>query len=155
MRLSSTPSSAMITNTIKSACALLIAILAAGCGSDGNDPPAPPPPDTLNMAKVAREVINETNCGGPLCHTGTAAGFKLGNADALHAELVGKTATGAECGTSGRVRVVPSDSASSLLYLKIAGGGVPCGDPMPPPPQTISSDKIELVRLWIDEGAVK
>ena len=154
----------MITNIIKPACALLIATFALGCSSDpepaggggsGGSGGSGGAGDTLNMAKVAREVINETNCGGPLCHTGAAAGFRLGNADALYAELVGKMATGAECGTSGRIRVVPSDSANSLVYLKIAGGGVPCGDPMPPPPQTISSDKIELVRQWIDEGAVK
>jgi len=146
---------AMITNLIRPACALLTAILALGCGSDDPAPPAPTPPDTLNMAKVAREVINETNCGGPLCHTGTAAGLRLGPVDQLHAELVGKMATGAECGTSGLIRVVQSDSANSLLYRKISGGPVPCGDPMPPPPQMISADKIEMVRLWIDEGAVK
>jgi hypothetical protein len=139
----------MTTNTTKSAFALLIATLALGCSDD------PEPPSETLMVKVAREAINETNCGGPACHSGTIAGFMLGNANALHAELVGKMATGAECGTSGRIRVVPLDSANSLLYLKIAGGAVPCGDPMPPPPQTISSDKIELVRQWIDEGAVK
>jgi hypothetical protein len=139
----------MITNIIKPASALLIATLALSCSDD------PEPPAETLMAKVAREAINETNCGGALCHSGTVAGFMLGNANALHAELVGKMATGAECGTSGLIRVVPSDSANSLLYLKIAGGAVPCGDSMPPPPQTISSETIELVRQWIDEGAAK
>lgn len=140
----------MIKTLITPACVLLTGFLAFGCGSDD-----PAPPDTLNLTKISREVINEGNCGGPSCHTGTVAGFQLVSAGQLHAELVGKAATGAECGPTGRILVVPSDSANSLLYQKIAGMA-PCGDNMPVPPSApLSADKIELVRQWIDEGAVK
>jgi hypothetical protein len=142
----------MITNVIRFACALLTGLSVLGCGSDDPAPP-PPPDDTLNFAKVTKEVVNELNCGGPLCHTGTAAGLRLASNDALHAELVGKMATGAECADDGLTRVVPGDSASSLIYLKLTAP--PCGDKMPPDPAMLSAEKIDLVKQWIDEGAVK
>jgi len=93
-----------------------------------------------------------TACGGPLCHDGAAGSFKLGAADVLYGELVGQPAAGSACGTSGLTRVVPSDSANSLLYLKITHTQ-PCGEPMPV--LKLSEEKIELVRRWIDEGAKK
>ena len=93
-----------------------------------------------------------TNCGGPLCHDSVAGSFMLGSADQLHAALVGQPAAGSACGNSGLTRVVPSDSASSLLYMKISHTQ-PCGDGMPL--IKLSDDKIELVRRWIDEGAKK
>lgn len=141
----------MMTNFTRFACALLTGLAAFGCGNDDSDPPAQP--DTLNFAKVTKEVINGTNCSGPLCHDGAAGGFKLGSNDQLYAELVGQMATGPECGTSGLTRVVAGDSANSLVYLKLTRP--PCGDKMPPLPVTLADSKIELVRQWIDEGAVK
>ena len=47
---------------------------------------------------------------------------------------------------------MPSDSANSLLYMKL-NHTQPCGDDMPL--IKLSDDKIELVRRWIDEGAKK
>ena len=139
----------MITNFFRTGYALLVMSSVSGCGSDDPDPT---PPDTLNFARVTREVINETNCGGPLCHTAGAAGFRLAANDQLYSQLVGQPATGAECANSGLTRIVVSDSANSLLYQKL-NHTQPCGDPMPL--VKLSDDKVELVRLWIDEGAVK
>jgi hypothetical protein len=143
----------MITNVTRFACALLTCLSAVGCGSDDPAPPPTPPDDTLNFAKVTKEVLNESNCGGPLCHTATAAGFKLGSNDALYAELVGQMAAGSECANKGHIRVVAGDSASSLLYLKLTAP--PCGDKMPQDPAMLAAEKIDLVKQWIDEGAVK
>ena len=129
--------------------AALAVVLTFGCGSESEQPPGEP---ELNFAKIRSDVMTLTNCGGPLCHDAAVGSFSLGSADQLYAELVGKMAAGSACGTSGLTRVVPSDSASSLLYLKLSHTQ-PCGDPMPL--LKLSDDKIELVRRWIDEGAKK
>lgn len=55
-------------------------------------------------------------------------------------------------GESGEVGVVPGDPESSQLYVQIAPDG---DDPpeMPRDREALSAEQIELVRLWIAEGA--
>ena len=59
---------------------------------------------------------------------------------------------------SAMLRVTAGQSSSSYLYQKIvdaqvAAGG--SGDRMPPPPRNaLDSEEIEIIRVWIDEGAL-
>ena len=50
-------------------------------------------------------------------------------------------------------RVEPGDPNCSYIYIKIAGvecnGIVRIGDPMPPPPRSITAEQIEEIRQWI------
>jgi hypothetical protein len=137
------------------------AIVASGCGSDSADQQNPPADaaaqdaSTLNFARITREVISKTNCGGVLCHEGTAAGFKLGTNDQLYPTLINTAASGPECAAGGMIRVVPNDPNNSLLYLKISATAPPCGDPMPEMDSRLAQDKIDLVRSWIEAGAPK
>ena len=55
----------------------------------------------------------------------------------------------AEC----RVRVVASDSSSSVLYNKLDGGGGLCGNQMPRNAPKLAQNLIDMVRDWIDAGA--
>ena len=128
--------------------AALAGLLMLGCSGSEEQPPEPP----LNFARITKEVITAGACGGQLCHSTIAGGLVLAPPDELYASLIGVKAGGPECGMSGMDRVVPADSANSLLYLKLSHTQ-PCGDPMPlialPP------SKVELVRRWIDAGAPK
>jgi hypothetical protein len=50
-------------------------------------------------------------------------------------------------------RVVPSDSANSLLFLKISSDNPPVGLRMPFLRSPLSQSQITLIRDWIDQGA--
>jgi len=50
-------------------------------------------------------------------------------------------------------RVEPGDPDNSYLYLKITGDPSIAGDRMPFGAPALSSDKIDLIRQWITEGA--
>ena len=50
--------------------------------------------------------------------------------------------------------VAPGDPASSLLFLKISSGTPPVGARMPRSAPPLSQPKIDLIRDWIDQGAL-
>jgi dipeptidyl aminopeptidase/acylaminoacyl peptidase len=74
------------------------------------------------------------------CHHGSV---KMGGLDLDTAEAIEKG------GSLGKV-VVPGDSASSRLYLMVAGKAQP---PMPLSGEPLSAEEIETIRRWIDAGA--
>lgn len=49
--------------------------------------------------------------------------------------------------------VVPGDSSSSLLFLKISMVDPPVGDRMPFAILPLKDDEIAIIREWIDQGA--
>ena len=49
--------------------------------------------------------------------------------------------------------VVPGDSASSLIFLKISMVDPPVGDRMPFETFPLEDDEIVIIREWIDQGA--
>lgn len=51
-------------------------------------------------------------------------------------------------------RVVPSDSANSLLYLKISSATPPVGERMPLMRTPLSQTEIDTIKKWIDQGAL-
>ncbi len=50
-------------------------------------------------------------------------------------------------------RVVPGDSTSSLLFLKVSSNTPPVGSRMPLFGAALSQAEIDLIRDWIDQGA--
>ena len=50
--------------------------------------------------------------------------------------------------------VVPGDAASSLLFNKVASDTPPTGARMPLREAPLSAESIELIRDWIDQGAL-
>jgi hypothetical protein len=60
---------------------------------------------------------------------------------------------GSSCSTSNMKRVVAGSSATSLLYLKVAGNP-PCGSRMPRGRTPLSAANIALIKNWIDQGAM-
>jgi len=140
-------------------CSSLLAF-GAGCSSSDTPPAAVTQPLEPTLTNLVKEVINEKHCGGPLCHTLTAAGFMLGSKTALHDALVDQPAKGAKCslspdagpGATPFTLVVPGKPDESLLYMKITGTQ-PCGDSMPNSSTKLSETEIALVHDWIAAGA--
>ena len=85
-----------------------------------------------------------TSC--TMCH-GASGNLDMSSQSTAYSNLVGVTAAGPACGASGEMRVVPGNSAMSLLYNKIAGTE-DCGNTMPE-----TAPGVTLIQSWIDEGA--
>lgn len=135
--------------------ACLVATGAAGCS--GGDKPAPQGPLDPTFSNVYANVINSHNCGGPACHlSASAAGFLVAGKSALYTELVNQPASGPKCAPKMNdggvfIRVVPGNSAESLVYLKLSHAA-PCGDDMPGG-LPLDDAKVDLVKRWIEAGA--
>jgi hypothetical protein len=128
--------------------------------------------DTLNptFTNVYANIIG-ARCTG--CHRPGASGVNVGGLDMstqakAYANLVGVPAAGTGAGTSGItcasvmppiVRVVPGDSANSLLYNKVnsklTGTLAACGSPMPLPSTgaPLRAGQVALIKAWIDNTA--
>lgn len=81
------------------------------------------------------------------CHRsgGSASAYLL---DTYQNIMNGKT----NCGAVPEKRyIVPSNADQSYLYKKIIGQGI-CGDKMPPS-GSLSQDRIDLIKRWINAGA--
>lgn len=109
-------------------------------------------PAGLVWADVYRGVISQ----GCSCHNngGAAGGLSFPNARADIADVRRELVTEggqALCGGTQRARVVPGDSATSLLYLKVAGNS--CGSQMPLRGAALPQASQDTIRDWIDQGA--
>jgi hypothetical protein len=124
---------------------LFIAILSAGCSDDGDSSPMDPPPPTAVTFSGDVQPIFNSRCTG--CH-GVAgnAGLNL-TADDSYENLVGVQASGYDA-----ILVVPGNPDSSVLYNKVADTGV-YGATMPAAGTPLTSQQIETMRTWIEEGA--
>jgi hypothetical protein len=149
--------------------------------SSAPDSSAAPTPDAgtateqdsgaLSFATDIYAPILEKHCTG--CHAfkadgGAGAGITAGKldfstADAGYENLVNVAAAGVACGeTDGappRVRVVPGQAATSLLYEKVNGftAAPPCGSPMPKSgeiPDGGQAVVVAQIKAWIDQGAL-
>ena len=77
----------------------------------------------------------------------------MGHAQAdVYAAIVGTPSMSAKCGAPDTL-VVPGDSSTSLLFLKLQATP-PCGDRMPQGGSPLSAASLEMVRSWIDAGAM-
>ena len=73
------------------------------------------------------------------------------DANTAFTNLVGAATGGSAC--SGKTRVVAGDSAQSVLYDKVTGGGNLCGSRMPLGGAALPQNLVDLVKAWIDGGA--
>ena len=122
--------------------------LLAGCSDYGDDPttegPMEPPAATVSYASDVQPIY-DANCVG--CHgDGGNAGLDL-RPGLSFTNLVRIPST-----ESGLARIEPGEPENSWLYLKITGQQS-FGDQMPPG-SPLSADMTDLVRTWIEEGAL-
>jgi hypothetical protein len=148
------------------ALASVVVLALAACGDDDDDDGGGPATTaTATFTRVRNEVLNNcTGChqpgrGFPGSSSGAAGGLDLtgSNAD-VHARLVNVQSP---LGRTPATRVAPGNPQGSLLYLKLLitnpqssphptlGGGMPATDP-----GSLRSEDKELVRRWIQDGAL-
>jgi hypothetical protein len=101
-------------------------------------------------------AIISAKCAG--CHAAGHGGVTNGKLDmstktGAFTNLVGVTAAGTKCGTKMEIRVVASDSATSLLYNKV-NGTQDCGERMPDDNPNLDAADIGTIKTWIDQGAL-
>lgn len=113
-------------------------------GSDGPTDPVEPPTPTVSYASDVQPIF-DASCVG--CHgAGGNAGLDL-RASVSRGNLVEVVAT-----ESSLLRIEPGSPQDSWLYLKLTGQH-DVGDIMPPG-GGLGSDTVDLVRVWIEEGAL-
>ncbi len=129
-------------------------LLLSGCAVE-SEPTAPKSSRSGNQDEVlfADQIAGSifgTTCSIAGCHDAStvSAGLKLTPADAF-AELVNIQSTE----EPSLKRVEPGDPENSYLWWKIRPGGPGNGTQRMPASGSLSDDQIELIRLWIEQGA--
>ena len=121
----------------------------AACGSssqDGAAGDAGGAAPKVTFTEVYGKVL--TSCTS--CHAGFIGqidGLDMSTQATAYKNLVGVSAS--RC--SGTL-VVPKDAATSVLYQKVTSP--PCGSLMPQNAPPLTSTQVDLLKNWIDEGAL-
>lgn len=131
-----------------------------GGGSLAEGPDGGVPTRAVRFDLVFDQVLRDVGCVFG-CHDASAAGgLALQPGETLRVEaqpaydaLVGVTSHSADC--AGEILVVPGDGEASLLWRKLEPTAHRCGDLMPRGANFIRQDQIDLVRRWIDDGALR
>ena len=123
-----------IIKTISKLAMLMLMLSLTGCYYDEVIEPTPLPPDfEASFATDIQPIFNQ-NCIG--CHGG-----------AINPDL--RSGSSYAALTNGGF-VVPSDAVNSILYKSLKGEGAA----VMPPSGAISTAKINLVKSWIEDGAL-
>jgi hypothetical protein len=98
-----------------------------------------------------RQQIFAQSCAVSACHDSeSSTGNLILLPGAAYSQLVGIMPDNAAAAGAGQLRVTPGDPDLSFLYRKITGDlEVGWGDAMPFNEQPLSTDLIEIIRLWI------
>jgi hypothetical protein len=97
------------------------------------------------------QPVLTANCTGQGCHSGSGAqlGQDVSEGNAYKSLVNVKSEEVPEL-----FRVKPGDSANSYVYQKLTQNPPQVGDPMPLGNFPLSPDKIEIIKRWIDGGAL-
>lgn len=141
---------AIVTAT---ASVLVIALttLLAGCPT----PPAPPDPpvDGVVLFSTHIQPIFSANC--TVCHRpgGIALlrGIELQLLEGVSYDFLVDQPS---IQNPDLTLVLPGDSSASLLFLKVSSSAPPVGSRMPLNRSPLSQAQINLIRDWIDQGAL-
>lgn len=118
--------------------------LLAACES--GEPSAMPP----TLGELHERVL-EPSCTFATCHGSgpSPAGALSLERDVAHASLVDAPSSV----VSGAILVVPGDPDASYVMAKLTATPPAAGESMPPD-APLEAERIELVRAWIEAGAV-
>jgi hypothetical protein len=129
---------------------------------------------TPTFTNVYASIISShcTSCHQPGKGGVTTGMLDMSTQGLAYADLVGVAAAGVGAGASGvlcsslgvnadagpqLLRVVPGDSADSLIYekvnAKVVGVNAPCGNSMPSSGVALTPDQVALIAAWINAGA--
>ena len=133
--------------------------IVAGCGGatvmpgggDDGDSDGGSNGDTISFARDVQPILT-TFCA--TCHVEggladlSGIALRLTEAEALDGLIGGMSVQDPSFSF-----VVPGDSSSSLLFLKVSMVDPPVGDRMPFALLPLEDDEIAIIRDWIDQGA--
>jgi hypothetical protein len=107
---------------------------------------------TVTLSRDVQPILT-ANCDFEGCHGGSAPilGQDLSSADRSFATIVNVPSEE----VPELMRVKPGDSANSYLFEKISQDNPRVPTRMPQGRPNLSDPEIELIRRWIDGGAVK
>ena len=138
--------------SLKNGIWFLVLLLVVACGDD--EPVEPPytPPDS--SSGLIYTHIFTPSCGVSGCHDGTATSPTLTGAT-TYQSIFSATPTNGQAQAAGLQLIQPHSADSSFLYQKMVFSTSPFqfGAPMPQGGLTVSADKIEFLRQWIEAGA--
>jgi hypothetical protein len=119
--------------------AVLLILALSACADAPADAPA--------FADVQRQAFQ--GCALSTCHGSGTGGLLLDGTAADYDRLVGVAAIG----DASQTLVVAGDADASYLVAKLEGAAGITGDAMPPG-SSLSAETLQLVRDWIDGGAL-
>jgi hypothetical protein len=120
-----------------------------GCVGDGEDKETGTDGGAATFSQVRDDVLVPT-CALSTCHAaGSANGMEL-VAGSEYEALVNVASIAA----AGETLVVPGDSDGSYLVDKLEDADNIVGSPMPPPFGGLDPAQIQMIRDWIDAGAL-
>lgn len=136
------------------ALATMMAFFTAACGGTADQPDC----DVASTFEAVEQVFEARGCTASTCH-GQPEDDAEGKLDLRQGFAFGSLLDG-EPQASTMARIFPGDEELSLLYQKLAAktnneplpNGV-AGGGMPASGDALSTDELELVRLWIRSGA--
>ena len=136
--------------------AATVGLLASGLACQVNVPVSEPPPERGGTVSFATQIqpILVTYCSG--CHSPGGAAV-VNNGIPMHlteGEAYDAIVNQPSVQDATWTLVVPGDSASSLLFLKVSSDNPPVGVRMPQFSPPLSEAEIGLIRDWIDQGAL-
>ncbi len=116
----------------------------------------PPEPPEQRWSDIYEKVVYPF-CG-EACHGEGTPNFidesqlDLSTAQVAYDSLVGREAQGDECAGLGQL-IAPGDGANSIFVMKMEPDP-PCGDPMPSMGALLPDEVLDVIRAWIDAGAL-
>lgn len=114
-------------------------------------PMPPPPPPVVTIQQIYVAIFDGTGCNG--CHTGVGTrlpgALNLSSPEASFASLVGVPSRQVPT----RDLIEPGSADISYLFNKLEGSGI-VGSRMPFMAPPLDTEQIDLVRRWIDGGAL-
>lgn len=123
-------------------------VVIVSCSGDENGVTPPPGGQQVSFATQVQPIFT-ASCAVPGCHVpGGSAPFSLASGSS-RGNLVDQPATTSSCSF---LRVKPFVADSSVLYRRISGTS--CGAQMPLGRTPISSSSQQLIRDWINQGAL-
>lgn len=108
---------------------------------------------TVSFADDIQPIFN-SNCISCHSSTGSASSVLVLISDVSYGNIVSQPSQYTGNPPSGTL-VTPGDSSSSVLYQRVSGVGLAAGEETMPLNQSLlSSDSRDLIKTWIDEGAL-
>jgi hypothetical protein len=126
------------------------------CRPEGDGIYAPTDLYTSTFERISQQVF-APSCAISACHdseSGPTSGNLILLPGAAYSQTVGVTPDNPIAAGAGLLRVTPNDEVASYLYRKITCDLAPgWGDCMPLVGPDVDADLIEIIRLWILDGA--